>query len=147
MHNTFCSWLGSCRCVQRCVECNLHARLSILIIYSIHDMFSHVLCSVFYDNTGSAVLLRNSLLYVSGDALFVKNKADIGAAINIQEGSRVSREMKKWQKIYKWHFILLGYVITPCLVQWHSSTHGFKSDLNSIAIATLILIPRFASYS
>ena len=53
-----------------------------------------MLCSVFYDNTGSAVLLRNSLLYVSGDALFVKNKADVGAAINIQEGSRVSQNAK-----------------------------------------------------
>lgn len=63
-------------------------------------MFSHVLCSVFYDNTGSAVLLRNSLLYVSGDALFVKNKADIGAAINIQEGSRVSEKVTDLQAAF-----------------------------------------------
>lgn len=46
--------------------------------------------SLFGDNTGSAVLLRNSLLYVNGDVTFVRNQADIGAAINIQEGSRVS---------------------------------------------------------
>lgn len=58
-----------------------------------HDIFSRI--SVFQDNTGSAVLLRNSLLYVSGEARFVKNKADVGAAINIQEGSRVSRNAKK----------------------------------------------------
>ena len=45
--------------------------------------------SLFGDNTGSAVLLRNSLLYASGEITFVRNKADIGAAINIQEGSRV----------------------------------------------------------
>ena len=48
------------------------------------------ICSLFGDNTGSAVLLRNSLLYVNGEVTFVRNQADIGAAINIQEGSRVS---------------------------------------------------------
>ena len=64
-----------------------------------------MLCSVFYNNTGSAVLLRNSLLYLSGEARFAKNKADVGAAINIQEGSRVSQNAKK---VTGFHCILLS---------------------------------------
>ena len=78
---------------------------------------------MFYDNTGSAVLLRNSLLYVSGEVFFVKNKADVGAAINIQEGSRVRR--KKWQILpmmllytyYTLYFAELTYTHTHIQVE------------------------------
>ena len=46
--------------------------------------------SEFTNNTGSAMYLRLSIAFFSGEVSFVRNMADTGGAMNIQDGSRVS---------------------------------------------------------
>lgn len=46
--------------------------------------------STFVANNGSALLLQLSLAYLEGHLLFENNTANLGAAISVQDRSRVS---------------------------------------------------------
>ena len=48
------------------------------------------MCSEFYGNVGSGVLLRASLLTMEGVVSFTGNRASAGGALNVMEGSRVN---------------------------------------------------------
>ena len=59
-----------------------------------NNIFSHFLHSLFNFNFGSSILLRLSLLSLSGNASFESGMAALGGAINALDRSHVSLILK-----------------------------------------------------
>lgn len=67
--------------------------------------------STFIANNGSALLLQLSLAYLEGDLLFENNTANLGAAISVQDRSRVRNH--------------ISYIVT----EWYSWTASTRLTL------------------
>lgn len=67
--------------------------------------------SMFIANNGSALLLQLSLAYLEGDLLFENNTANLGAAISVQDRSRVRNH--------------ISYIVT----EWYSWTASTRLTL------------------